>query len=82
MIKNNFDDAFYQQWKQYHKEIMDKLKLIGKIMRETNEEVCRIQCKTPRGHKRNLKKALDHAKKIKELGPKNPLDNYLISLLD
>lgn len=69
MIKHNFDDAFYQHWEQYHKEIIDKLKLIGKIMKETNEEICRIQCKTPEGHRENLKRVRARAWKLKKLGP-------------
>lgn len=82
MIKDDFSDTFYQQWEQYHKEILEKLELIRKIMKETNEEVCRIQCKTPEGHRINLKKSRVHARKIKKRGPKSPLDNYIVSLLD
>ena len=82
MIKHNFSDTFYRQCEQYHKEIIDKLGLIGKIMKEANEECCRILCKTPQGHKRNLQKAQEYAIKVKKLGSQKPLDKYIISLLD
>lgn len=81
MIQYNFDSLF-QRMDLYHKEIIDKLEFALKQFRASNKEVCRIQCKTAQGHKENLRRAIARAKTIKESGPKNPLDKYLITLLD